>query len=388
MKPASSFFALVLLGSLIANAAAQTPPRGPRHQPPHQQPPQHQPSPGQSQIISERIMQMVRMHERLRVSELLRLSPGEEHLLQARSLTLLASSPRGPVQVDILSLGRSTGAPQIVRRQQSEVRVQLPLGTQIADLEISVSDDLMLDTITAEVESSYSPGPIPGQQVQPFPGQMLKLDVRRDVRGAADISLEQIAQQQLGLTLEGSQIERVVLLGSVVRGYSATAQVLMDGRLVGPIKSIGTQLTTPIPLRSFEEVRRDLRLIIRGDVIIQQINIVVGNVRPIQQRAERIFVGREISAGRPLQLGQLLPYEQRQISSIALEARSLRTSQEQVALLSLGSQVLATAIVSQIPMRPVLQLMRPMSARELSLQSFSPVIIESIEVEFERFRVW
>jgi hypothetical protein len=387
MKPASSFFVLVLLGSLVANAAAQVNPQRPRpHQP---QPPQYQPLPGQGQIISERIMQNVHMHERLRVSELLRLSPGEEHLLQARSLSLLASSIRGQVQVEILSLGRPVGIPQIIRRQQSEIRVQLPLGTQLADLEITASDEILLDTVTAEVESTYSPGPIPGQELQPLPGQMLKLDVRRDVRGAADISLEQLAQQQLGITLEGSQIERVVLLGSVVRGYNATAQVLMDGRLVGPIKSIGAQLTTPIPLRTFEEVRRDLRLVIRGDVVIQQINIKVGNVRSIQHHGpQRIQVGREISAGRGLPLGQLLGFEQRMISSIALEARTQRHVQAEVALLALSGQVLATTQVSQIPMRPVLRLLRPMSARELSLESFSPVIIESIEVDFERFQVW
>jgi hypothetical protein len=389
MKPASSFFTLFLLGSLIANAAAQVQPQrnrpqGPRHP---QGPGYQQPLPGQSQIISERVMQTIRRQERVSIAELLRLSPGEAQFMQARSLSIVASSLRGQAQLDILSLGRPVGVPQLIRRQLSEVRVQLPLGTQLADLELVGSDDLLIETITAEVEEERFPGP--GQEMQPQPGEVLKLDIRREIRMGGELSLSQIVREQLGLTLEGAQIERVVLLGAVSRGYSATVQVLLNGRLVGPMKPISQAMTTPIPIRSFEEVQSDLRLLVRGNVLIQQVNVVVGNVRPIvTQRPERVLVSREISAARPLELGHLMPHEQRLVSSITLEARTHRASQAQVELLSFSSQVLATAIVSQVPLRPRLQLLRPMSVRELRLQSFTPVIIDSLEIEFERFQVW
>lgn len=377
MKPASSFLALFLLGSLITQAMAQVRPRHAR------------PSQERSDGISERVMQTIRSQERLPISALLRLSPEESHFLQVRSLTLLASSLRSQVQLDVLSLGRPVGIPQLIRRQLSEVRVQLPLGTQLADLEIVASDEILLDTVTVEVEQTHFPDSDPGRQMQPRPGEMLKLDLRREVRGGAEISLGQIVRQQLGLTLQGAQIERVVLLGAVPRSYSATVQVLLNGRLVGPMKPITSSMTTPIPLRSLEEVQSDLRLLVRGDVLIQQVNVVVGNVRQVpHQFPQRIPVGREISAARPLELGQLLPFENRLVSSITLEARTHRASQAQVELMGFGSQVLAIAIVGQVPMRPRLQLMRPMRVQELRLQSFSPVLIDSLELEFERFQVW
>jgi hypothetical protein len=400
MNNASSLFVLILLGSLLADAVAQVNPR-PR---PGQQPgssfptynePGNQYGSQQGQIISERVMQNLRMFERVRLSELLRLSYTQSEL-EVRSITLLASSIRGQAQIDLVnSRGQSLGS-GIVRRQQSEIRIQLPARTRISELELSSSEEALLDTVTAEVESSYSPGPGPGQEVQPSPQSMLRLMVNQDVRGMGEIHLKQLVRQQMGLTLEGAEIERVVVEASpLMYGRAASVQVELNNRLVGPAKFLSpAQQRLPLQVNSMEEVR-SLKLIVRGDARVEMVHIRIGQVRPIrgqghgqgQGQSQRVIVSQEISSGRPLELGRLLPYESRLISRISLEARTSRQSSAEVALIAFG-QIQGSTIVTSVPMRPMIQLIRPMSARELTLQSLSPVLIDSIEVDFDSFQSW
>ena len=392
MSTASSLFVLILLGSLVADAAAQVNRRPPQPQPiPGSSfPPYSQPAGQQGQILSQRVLQTIRMFEGVRISELLRPSQSDGDL-EARSLTLLASSIRGQAQLDVLnSFGQSLGS-GILRKQQSEIRIQLPAHTRLSELEISASEDILLDTVTAEVESSYSPLPFPGQQeMQPAPQSMLRLSVHQDIRSLGEIHLKQLVKQQLGLTLAGAEIERVVVVGStLLYGRSASVQVELNNRLAGPAKYLSSaQKNIPLQVNSREEIR-SLQLIVRGEARIEMVHIRIGQVRPIQYQAQsqRIIVAQEISSGRPLELSRLLPYESRLISSLSLEARSSRYSSAEVALVALG-QIAGSVIVTSVPLRPVIRLMRPMSVRDLRLQSLSPVIIDSIEVDFDSFQTW
>ena len=406
MKKASSLFVLIFFAIMISQVNAQV---GPRHQEGHDHG-QHgqggsygQGGYSQDQVLSERVNLPMRMRESRRLSELLRLSMSESRDLEVISITLLASAMRGQTQIDILSRGRPVGAPQVIRRQFSELTLLLPSQTKIEDLEIMTSDDITLDTITAQVRNSYNPLPLPGpgpsRDMQPMSGQLIRLDVREDIRYSGEIRLKQLVSQQLGLSLEGAQIERIAVQGMVMRGMSASVQVEMNNRIVSPAKIISmSQGMTPIPLNSLEEVRNSLSLVVQGDVVITQINIRLGQVRQIQsrpypqpqplpQRPIRFQVSQEISSGRPLEISALMPYENRLISTISLEARSSRVAQAEIALISMG-QIVASTIVSQVPMRPVLQLLRPMSPRELKLQSLSPVLIDAIEVGFANYQVW
>lgn len=399
MNNASSLFVLILLGSLLADAVAQVNPRRPETQPgssfPTYNEPGNQYGSQQGQIISERVMQNLRMFERVRLSELLRLSYTQSEL-EVRSITLLASSIRGQAQIDLInSRGQSLGS-GIVRRQQSEIRIQLPPRTRLSELELSSSEEALLDTVTAEVESSYSPGPGPGQEVQPSPQSMLRLMVNQEIRGMGEIHLKQLVKQQMGLTLEGAEIERVVVEASpLMYGRAASVQVELNNRLVGPAKFLSpAQQRLPLQVNSMEEVRT-LKLIVRGDARVEMVHIRIGQVRPIrgqghgqgQGHSQRVIVSQEISSGRPLELGRLLPYESRLISRISLEARTSRQSSAEVALIAFG-QIQGSTIVTSVPMRPMIQLIRPMSARELTLQSLSPVLIDSIEVDFDSFQSW
>ena len=382
MSKASSLFVLILFAALVSQVNAQVRPG---------------PGPVQSyaqsdQVISQRISQSLRMREVRRISELLRLSMSESMDLQASSLTILAQSLRGPAMIVISSRGRLISS-QSVRRQLSEVTMLIPPMTSLDELELSVSDDVIIDTVSALVRSSRSQGPGPGRQMQPMSGQMLRLDVRQDIRYSGEIHLKQLVKQQLGLNLEGVQIERIAVEAQVMRGFSASVQVELNGRLVGPVKTINTsQIVTPIPLNSIEEVRGSLRLLVRGDVVINQVHIRIGQVRPIQsygggRQVERFQVFQEISSGRPLELSRLLPYDNRLVSSISIDGRSSRSSSAEVALVAMG-QLIGSVIVTQVPMRPMIQLMRPASLRELSLQSLSPVIIDALEIGFDDHQMW
>ena len=231
--------------------------------------------PGPAQVITQRISQSLRMREVRRVSELLRLSMSESMELNANSITLFASSLRNPAMIQISSRGRMISN-QIIQRQLSSVTILLPAQSRLDDLEISASDDILIDTITVLAESSR----VRRQDMPAMSGQLIKLDLRQDVRMSAEINLKQLVQQQLGISLEGAQIERVAVQGQVLRGRSATVQVGMNNRIISEVKTISEfQGVTPLPLGTMEEVRGDLTLLVRGDVFLSQIIIRVGQVR-------------------------------------------------------------------------------------------------------------
>ena len=228
-----------------------------------------------SQVITQRISQSLRMREVRRVSELLRLSMSESMDLNANSITLFASSLRNPAMIQISSRGRMISN-QIIQRQLSSVTILLPAQSRLDDLEISASDDMLIDTITVLAESSR----VRRQDMSAMSGQLIKLDLRQDVRMSAEINLKQLVQQQLGISLEGAQIERIAVQGQVLRGRSATVQVGMNNRIISEVKTISElQGVTPLPLGTMEEVQGDLTLLVRGDVFVSQIIIRVGQVR-------------------------------------------------------------------------------------------------------------
>ena len=281
-KASSSLFVLVLFAAMVSQVNAQ----GHRGQQSGGGQGSFDPNYGQqgsaqggysSRTIAQRVSQSLGMREVRRVSEILRLAMAESMELEATSITISATALRQHALIDISSRGRLISS-QIVRRQLSSITILLPARSRLDDLEISGSDDLFLDSISVEVEGQRGQR----QLMRPMPGQMLRLEVREDIYMSGSINLKQLVRQQLGLTLEGAQIERIAIQAQVLRGRSASVQVEMNHRLVGPIKIISpAQVMTPIPLNSFEDVRGSLELIISGDVVVNQINIRIGQVRGI-----------------------------------------------------------------------------------------------------------
>ena len=106
-----------------------------------------------SRVITQRISQSLRMREVRRVSELLRLSMSESMELNATSITLSAYALRNQAQLEISSRGRLISS-QFIGRQFNTITIQLPAFSRLDDLEISATDDTLIDTLTVLVESS------------------------------------------------------------------------------------------------------------------------------------------------------------------------------------------------------------------------------------------
>lgn len=341
----------------------------------------------ESNIITERVYQNVRMRERLKLSDLLRLSYEQQRNIEILSLSLSARALYGQSQITLFQNGLHL-ASESLKGPLREVRFDLIRPISINALDISVSQDILLDTITAEVSVRGIPSPRPDpRDQQPTPYSALTLQVNQNVRGMDELQLRQMVRQQLGLTLEGVEIDRVVVIGQSL-GYArvASVQVELNNHLVGIERYLSSaQSRIPLEVQSYEEVRT-LKLIVRGDAYINTVMIFVGQVRasrPEFPNTQRIYIGQEISGQKTLELSRYLPYEQRLIRSLSIEARATRQSVAQLNLMSIFGQLIGSATVTQIPMFPTIQLYRPMAAHELRLQSFAPALIGSIEVEFE-----
>lgn len=348
-----------------------------------------------SNVITERVNQSIRMYERLRLADLLRLSYEQQRNIEIRSLSVMASSLQGQAQLELSQNGLPL-ASETVRRQLKEVKFILTRSVSADGLELSSNQEIMLESITAEVSMRGMPGPGPGpgprpdpREQQVLPNSLLTLQVNQDIRGMGEIHLKQLVKQQMGLSLEGAEIDRVVVEG-MPSGYgrAASVQVELNGRPVGMEKYLSAaQRRTPIQVQSMEEVRT-LKLLVRGDARIHTVLIRVGQVRPQQHelpRIQRIQVNQEISRRLPLELSRLLPYENRLIRSISIEARTGgRQSAATLSLMSRMGEFLGTTYVSQMPSRQIIQLYRPMTASEIRIEADSQVMIESLEIEFEQ----
>ena len=227
---------------------------------------------GQGRIISQQLLQSLRSYETLRLSDALRLSMNESRDLEVLSITLTAQALRNQATVDVLSRGRSVVAPQLLRRQMSQVRLQLPSMSRLDDLEIIASDEVILDSIQVEVRSS-----IP-QVVRPMSGQLLTIQVPQIIRNS-EVPVKQLVKQQLGLTLDGVVIEKMAIVAQAVRG-NASVQLEMNGRIVSEVKSVSA-VARAMPLLQNSGMAADgnLRVIVRGEVQIREISIRVGQVR-------------------------------------------------------------------------------------------------------------
>lgn len=373
MKKASSSFLVLFFAALLVsfNSFAQF-------------------SMGQNETIRESVNQNLRSYERLRLSDLLRLSYQEQSSIEIVSLSISAQSlTNTQTQLQLTQHGRLLTS-ETVRRQMREIRLMLPARTMADGLELSAQGEIYLESITAEVSFSRMPGPGqgypgPGYEQPAQPNSLITLHVNQSVRSYARIPLEQLARQQMGISLQGAEIERVVVQGQSSYGRAASVQVELNGRQVGQSKYLSAG-QTPLPIETNETVR-SLALIVNGDAQISEIRIRVGQVRnpgPQLPQTQRVYVGREVSSYSHLELSSLLGYESRLIRSITIEASASRYGQAQLEVATRYGEIQGVLFVSGNTIRATIQLRRPMAAHELRLQSMSPVHVSSLEIQFEQ----
>ncbi len=340
---------------------------------------------GLGQMLSERIQQTLRPYDRLRLSEVLQ--GGNQRHLEVVSLIIQSQGYNS--QIQILDQG------QWISSLPGSGRVVFPRAIRLENLELTSSNDVFIESISAEVQTSrggyddgYGHHEPQGPEIAP--NSLLTLELGRRVQGQATIDLERLASQQLGVSLDGVEIERVIVDAQPLGyGRSSTLQVELNNRIQGAAKVISSAREhTPFSLNSQENVR-SLKLIVHGDALIETVMIRVGQVRQQYPRGNQprhlqsltVSIGKEIMMNQPLELSQYLPYENRLVRSISIQGNPRRATQSQVQVLA-AYQLLGQITVTQMGMAPKLQLYQPVSLRELGLQSQSPVQIDSVILEF------
>lgn len=339
------------------------------------------------EVLSERVELNTRPNERLRVSDLLRLSLQDEQGLSVRSLTLTAQHlGQGPAPLNISSNGQ-TIATETVRKNLKEIKIPLNSQVPVSGLEISSASEIFISAISAEVSvTRLPPGPFPptpSYEQQVTPQSVVTLSIQQNVRGRTIIPLAELVRRQLGLTLQGAQIQRVVVLAQPGFGPAASVQVELNNRLAGRAKYISrTERTTPLPVQSLEEVR-SLNLIVNGDAQIFEIRIRVGEVRPRQSfpQNQRYVVQRQITSQRPFMLSQVTGNQYYPVRVVTLEARAQQFGQTELRLRTVSGEFQGRVFINQGMVRVTLPLSRMIYPQELVLEASNPLVLESIELQ-------
>jgi hypothetical protein len=348
----------------------------------------------QGRIISERVVQTIRSFERHQLDDLLRLSRAEERRMEVRSLSITAESLIGPVQLTLSQNGLPL-ATEIVRRNLREITLNLPRIVSVDELELSASGEIFIDTISAEISirgrPHPGPGPGPGPNPYPYPQPAqysdLRVRVDQDFSSYGVVHLKNLIREQLGVLIIDNEIESLTV-EAYARGRNqiASLQVELNGRLLGREQYIrNDRILHFLPVNSFERIST-LQLITKGEVSIKNVIVRVRDIRHVPQQpipqSQRIYIGQETSGYNTLLLGRFLPYEYRSIRSITIEARSRFQTMSQLTLATNFGQILGSVVIFQTPTRSIIYLSRPMLASELRLESLTPVMIDSLDIQY------
>ncbi len=116
---------------------------------------------------------------------------------------------------------------------------------------------------------------------------MISVRVSQLIRYQGRVDLKELVREQTGLTLEGAEIQRVIVDGYNLSSYgrSAALQVLINGRPEGVERDLNPRIPlTPILVQSYDQVSWGLELQVIGDAQINSIQIRVGRVLPLRIR--------------------------------------------------------------------------------------------------------
>lgn len=222
------------------------------------------------------------------------------------------------------------------------------------------------------------PGPTHAQQ-----RSVITENVQRHVRMHEQLRLSQLFR----LFPQEARSTEILSMKIIARGYLAQGtefQVLERGRVVmgGLVRLHRTELRLPFRSRTMID---DIVLSLRGDMFIESIQAEI--VRPYRpEPSHRVYLRQNLAPGAVLTLDRVLPYENRAVKAITVEA-SARPYNGLLHLTTRYGEIIAGVEVSQFPTRPRVELFRPIPLRDLQLRSVSGhVMVDALEIEFDRPR--
>ncbi len=373
MKIGSWSLLVVLFASLtsLESFAQRNPRPAPRPVP---LPTQH----SQEEILSERVQQTLRLGERLRLSEILR---ARQERGEISSLSIRAQSFKGKGTLQLMD-GYSTVELIEVRRQLQDHQVRILQPLQLQQLELVAGEEIFIESITATISSQRGPQYEREQQVSPH--TLITLRLNQDVHG--EVPLKRLVKEQLGLSLEGAQIERVAVEAMPIGRAASSVYVELNNRIASPVKYLSTaQRRTPLNVQSLEEVRT-LRLVVSGPTRIMDINIRIGAVRPVhnpfpnpgpqQPYPSRLMVNQEVSPSYPLDLAHFTRSHE-VVSSLTLETALRGYGSGEITLMSRQGHIIGRGYASQG--RTMIYLTIPTPLSEIRVFTQSQIFIGSIE---------
>lgn len=133
---------------------------------------------------------------------------------------------------------------------------------------------------------------------------------------------------------------------------------------------------------------QDIEFYVNTEVYLSMATAKVSWMRrplPEMPRTQRVLIRRQISPGADLALAELFRYNPRRIRSVTIEARGLGRFHSNLNLVANYSDIQGVIFVREAPLRATLKLRRPMTAQELRITASSPLLLESIEVEYEHY---
>lgn len=341
----------------------------------------------QEQVLSERVQQNIGRGQRIRLSQFLR---SFDRNAEVVSLSISAQSFAGPAQLQLLS-GFSILESIPVRRQLSEIQIRATQLGALELLELSSLDEIYIESITAVIRSGRPYGPQPQREIQVSPYTLLTVRLNQDVVNG-EVPLKRLIKEQLGLSIDGAQIERVAVEGMPIGRAAAAIHVEINNRIASQVKYLsGTQRRTPLQVNSFEDIRT-LRLVVSGPARIMDINIRVGAVRPSYNPIPvpvplplsiRLHVNQDISPAYPIDLA-LFSRERSIVSSLEVETNLRVRIATYMTVINRQGQIVGRAMISSGVTH--ITLTQPSVLSDLRLFSEYQVTVLGIEALLERGR--
>ncbi len=192
-----------------------------------------------------------------------------------KSIKVVGTSNSRNAKVVLKKYGQKISA-VVLSRYSSMNQLSVPSRTGLSGLKIIVKGAVHIQRIVAQVTQGHTGGNNGNQQV-------IKAQINKMVYGYEKLPVKKLVKQQTGVRLQGKKVKAIVFKAAKTgyRNSYATAQVLINGRPVGPMKTIRsgmTKMSVALPSYQRNIIGQDInsiKLVISGDVQVTMVGIKV-----------------------------------------------------------------------------------------------------------------